>query len=75
MDGDGMTGERKAHPLFIKRWAKLYVDRYLKEGSENAIEWAMSFFHRDDVKAIAEESREELKRRGRRVPPPPPSKE
>jgi hypothetical protein len=66
-----MSDERKAHPLFIKRWAKLYVDRYVKEGADSAIEWAMAFFNKEDIKAVAEAARVEMKKRGRIVRPPP----
>lgn len=64
----------KAHPLMVKRWAKVYVDRYVAHGADEAVKWALGFFDHDDVKLIAEEARLELKRRGRRVPPRPPSK-
>lgn len=62
----------KAHPLMVKRWAKVYVDRYIKEGPDAAIQWAAGFFNREDIKAISAEARAELRRRGRRAPPPIP---
>lgn len=62
----------KAHPLMVKRWAKCYVDRYLRDGSNAAISWAMGFLNREDIKLVAKEARDELRRRGRRSPPPRP---
>lgn len=49
---------------FINKWAGLYVDRLTKLGKEKAVEWGMSFFHKDDVPYIAAKAKEILKGKG-----------
>lgn len=56
--------KRKAHPRFIERWAKVYINRLQKDGNEAAKLWAIGFFHRDDIPAIAEKTKEMLFKMG-----------
>ena len=55
------------HPLMIKRWAKLYVDRYAKNPQE-AIKWGTEFFPDDAVPLVVEEAKKEIRKRGLRFP-------
>lgn len=52
------------HPKYIKRLAGIYVDKYLKEGQEKALEWADTLLSVDDMKAVAPEAKKEFNRRG-----------
>ena len=60
---------REVSPKFIERWAKLYVERFLRDGSAKAIAWGTEFFHHDDIDRIAARAKQLLKMRGIKKPP------
>ena len=60
---------REVSPKFIKRWATIYVDRFLRDGPRQAIAWGTEFFNPEEVDAIAAEARRLLKLRGIKKPP------
>lgn len=57
---EAVSTNRKAHPQFIERWAKVYIEHLMKDGNEAAKLWAIGFFHRDDIPAIADRTKEIL---------------
>lgn len=40
------------HPKFLERWARVFIDKYKKEGSENAKDWINRTFPDDLIKLL-----------------------
>jgi hypothetical protein len=48
---------------FVRRWARLYVDRYVKN-REGAVQWGVKMFPDKLIPLIVDEAQLELRRRG-----------
>lgn len=55
------------HDKFITRWAEIYCNKLIKQGSLEAKKWAERFLDRESIPRVAEKVKEILKKRGFKV--------